>query len=122
MSEQEDTKTGAANESAPVPSWKAEFELRKDLLQRDVYLFETALHELGGLQAGLSVRAVHALKAAIDAGWLAAPASEVLKTLSGEKRYTLGGEDVDNLHAGKIIWYGARVVEAFTDAITVPPN
>jgi len=106
-----------------APSWKDQFKLRGDLRQRDVYAFETNAHKLGGLDiAGNIIRASHALKAAIEAGWLVAPTSEVLQTSGGEKRYHIDGEDVDDLHAGKVLYYGAKVIEAYVTAITVPPN
>lgn len=105
------------------PSWKDEFKLRDDLRQRDVYAFESRVHTLGGFsKEGSNILAAHALKAAIDAGWVADPPSEVLQTSGGEKRYELGGEDVDDMHPGKVRWYGLRIVAHYSAAVQPPPN
>ena len=107
----------------PAPSWKDSFKLRDDLRQRDVYAFETNVNKLGGLREdGASIRAVTALKAAIEAGWLVAPVSEVLRDSKNRARHFIDGEDVDDMHAGKVLFYGARVVNAYTSAISIPPN
>ncbi len=104
-------------------SWKDEFKLRPDLRQRDVYAFEENVHKLGGFSRdGSNILAGHALKAAIDAGWLEAPASEVLQTAGGEKRYHLAGVDVDDMHPGKIRWFGLRIVAHYSQAVQPPPN
>lgn len=112
-----------AGGGAAAPSWKDRLKLRADLRQRDVYAFETHLAEIGGISVdGASVRASHALKAAISAGWLEAPASEVLKTATGEPRYFIDGEELDDMHAGKVLFIGSRIVQAYIEAITIPPN
>ena len=57
--------------------WKDEFELRDDLVQRDVYPFEAALQRHGGLtRNGSAMNAEHALRAAIEAGWVKSPETE----------------------------------------------
>lgn len=117
-----DAKQEAGGGNAP-PSWKDEFQLRADLKQRDVYAFEENVHKLGGFsQNGSNILASHALKAAIDAGWLEAPASEVLQTSGGEKRYYIAGEDVDDMHPGKVRWFGLRIVGHYSAAVQPPPN
>ena len=128
---------------AEAPSWKEAFALRDDLRQRDVYAFEAAVSALGGFSKdGSSILAGHALKAAIEAGWLAAPASEVLQMpdgtkgvfqkldgtsevlqkLDGTKRYFVEGVDVDDLHPGKVRWYGTRIIDHYARSVTPPPN
>jgi hypothetical protein len=103
--------------------WQDRFKIRADLVQADVYAFEKTAYTLGGLTTGgYNMRAAHALKAAIEAGWLVEPAAEVLKDARGQARYLLAGENVDQMHGGKVLWYGARVTEHYTAAITVPPN
>lgn len=108
----------------PPASWKDSFKLRDDLRQRDVYAFETDVNTLGGFSKdGSNILAAHALKAAISAGWLADPDSgEVLTDSKGESRYHLNGEDVDDLHAGKVRWFGLRVVAHYSKAVAPPPN
>ena len=108
---------------AQAPSWKEAFALRDDLRQRDVYAFEAAVSAQGGFSKdGSSILAGHALKAAIEAGWLAAPASEVLQKLDGTKRYFVEGVDVDDLHPGKVRWYGTRIIDHYARSVTPPPN
>lgn len=113
---------GEGSVTAPL-SWKEQFALKSDLRQRDVYAFETAVNTLGGFSKdGSNILADHALKAAIEAGWLVGPASEVLRDAAGKPRYFLGGEQVDDLHPGKVRWYGLRVVAHYSAAVAPPPN
>lgn len=107
-----------------LPSWQDQFKLRDDLRQRDVYAFEKDVNTLGGFSTeGTQILAAHALKAAISAGWLADPDSgDVLTDSKSVRRYHLHGEDVDDLHPGKVRWYGMRVMAHYTRAVTPPPN
>ena len=106
-----------------LPSWKDQIKLRGDLRQRDVYAFEQCVNSLGGFnQEGSSILAGHALKAAVAAGWLADPDSEVLRDAKGNARHFIAGEDVDDMHPGKVRYFGLRIVGHYTAAVTPPPN
>lgn len=126
-------------------NWQTAFALKTDLRQRDMYAFEEALRLLEqgkptvdtliartfqilrnlGMTVNSSIEADHHLKAAIKAGWLVSPEAETAE-ISGRRArlvYLLGGEDVDDLHPGKVIWYGARIIEAYNKAKEPPdPN
>ncbi len=103
--------------------WQDDFKLVDDLRQRHLYAFDEALRALGGLSfaGGGSISAQHALCAAIKAGWIETPAVEVGTFDQGERFY-LGGEDVGELHGGKVFWYGSQVTKAYQEAIKIPPN
>lgn len=119
MSEK-NNKDGGSN--APE-SWKEKLALRDDLRQRDVYAFEENVNALGGFSKdGSNILAGHALKGAIAAGWLDAEAAEVLTTAGGDKRYELNGEDVDDMHPGKVRWYGLKIIAHYSKWVTPPPN
>lgn len=106
-----------------VPAWQTAFKLRDRLVQRDVGAYEAVFTRLGGWTgAGSALAAERALKAAIEAGWLVEPVSEVLTDQAGKKRYTLGGENVDDAHPGKVRWYGASVLARYTETQQPPPN
>lgn len=108
---------------ATAPSWQESFKLRDDLKQRDVYSFETHVSTLGGFSNnGSNILAAHALKAAIEAGWLADPDSEVLRDAGGKARYFMAGEDVDDAHPGKVRWFGLKIVAHYSKAVAPPPN
>ena len=110
-------------EGDALPSWKDKLKLRPDLRQRDVYAFEKHLNSLGGFtNEGSSILAAHALKAALEAGWLAEPDGEVLRDAKGNARYFIDGEDVDDMHPGVVRVFGMRVVGHYTAAVTPPPN
>jgi len=123
MTQQDVVLDEAVEAPAKLAPWQLEFELRADLVQEDIYAFEKIEQQLGGLRVGgYSTRAAAALKAAIGAGWLAAPAVEVLKDAKGEPRYMYAGENVDKMHPGKVLWLGTRVTQHYSAAITTPPN
>ena len=125
-----------------APSWQADFKLKEDLRQRDVYAFEQALYEferalqnsLGETQMariaqriGLqmlppNVWGAHALKAAIQAGWIERPEAEVLNKTNGTKVYHYDGADVEELHAGKVRWYGDLIAGHYNSLVSPPPN
>lgn len=123
MTEQEQQEAGQTVDKAAAPSWKDALKVREDLVQRDMYAFEMALHELGGIVGfGSSIAAERALKAAIDAGWLEAPASEVVKRANGDKRHELDGKPVDDTHPGIVRWYGSAILQQYALAVKPPPN
>lgn len=102
--------------------WQKEFKLRDNLLQRDVYAFESALHDAGGLQFdSASVTSAHALKAAIAAGWIESPVCEK-GMFEGKPRWFVGSVNLDELHAGKVRWYGTAVLTAYNAAVDIPKN
>lgn len=120
MSEKEIREDGGSD--APA-SWKDNLKLRDELRQRDVYAFEENVSAIGGFSKdGSNVLAGHALKGAIKSGWLDAEAAEVLTTADGKERFELAGEDVDDMHPGKVRWYGMRIMALYTKWVTPPPN
>lgn len=133
---------------APVKTgWQAAFQLKTPLVQKDVYAFETQLRLFEktapsvdtllervfkilsqmGYTTMQNIEAEHHLKAAIRAGWVESPACEVAEVTGngGRKsiRYLIEGVNVDELHPGKVRWYGARVSAAYHTAVEIPdPN
>lgn len=101
--------------------WQDEFKLREDLVQADMETFDVVVKALGGTQIGPSANSGHLLKAAIAAGWIESPDAEV-GTFEKGKRYLLGGEDVDKLPPGKVLWYGGQVGKRYAAALVIPPN
>lgn len=101
--------------------WQDDFNLRADLRVSDMYAFETALQELGGIRTGNIANASHLLKAAIAAGWIESPDCEVGE-FDGETRYFLAGENVDDMVPGVAFWYGSKIGECYTNAMTIPKN
>jgi len=113
----------AKTEEAAASGWQDEFKLRPGLVQADVYAYTAQLAKLGGVSnQGASVVADHALKAAIKAGWLEAPASEVLQGADGKERFFLDGVEIDKMHPGKVLWYGSQVVQHYARSVEIPPN
>lgn len=131
----------------PTHNWQTAFKLKAPLVQRDVYTFETQLRQFEktapsvdtllervfkilsqmGYTTLQNIEAEHHLKAAIKAGWVTAPACEVAEVTGngGRKsvRYLVDGVNVDEMHPGKVRWYGARVSAAYHQAVEVPdPN
>lgn len=127
-------------------SWQKVFELHPIEKQGQVYAFENALRVLDprpatpqtvleivfntlqnmGFVVNASVEAEHNLRAAIKAGWIKTPLCEVETVQNGKgtkQRYLFEGVEVEDLHPGKVRWYGARIREAYQKAIEIPdPN
>lgn len=110
--------------------WQDDFQLKPDLVQRDIMAFEEALaRHTGGLPKFLmaltgTVTAISAaayLKAAIDAGWLLS-AHDKGESKERGAFYTLAGDDLEDAHAGKVRWYGNVVIQAYNKAVDIPPN
>lgn len=119
MSDEQNPEAGAET----PPSWKNEFRLRSDLGQRDFYAFEMEFTKLGGFTSGGNiVHANRALKGAIHARWLEAPAAEVLTDDEGKRRYLFAGENVDDIDPGRLRHYGNVITSKYIDAQKVPPN
>lgn len=141
----------ATKTKAQVSTWQAEFRIREPLLQKDVYAYERALADLnnqtrdvdlnsavilekfvqaftgrGGQTA--SITADHTLKAAIAAAWIESPTVEYGELHPNGakpkgKRYFVDGVDIDEMHAGKVRWYGNEVAKAYNAAVAIPdPN
>lgn len=134
-------------QEAPKTNWQTAFALKTPLVQKDVYTFETHLRQFEktapsvdtllervfkilsqmGYTTLQNIEAEHHLKAAIRAGWVTGPACEVAEVTGngGRKstRYLVAGENLDEMHPGKVRWYGAQVSAAYHRAVEIPdPN
>lgn len=144
------TEAPAPDAPAPSVNWQTAFRLKADLRQKDIYAFETELRLLEksapavntvvaqslqvmrtiGMTVDASIESEHHLKAAIKAGLIEAPTWEVATVhangATGGKqttRYFLAGENVDEMHPGKVRWYGKRINLAYQKAVEIPdPN
>lgn len=131
-----------------MANWQADFTLKSNLVQRDIEFYEIELrkHEKDavkvdtildrvfqvvraiGMTVNANVEAAQQLKAAIKAGWVLAPSCRVETVLNemtktGETRYFMDGVQVEDLHAGKVRWYGAKINKAYNEAVAIPdPN
>lgn len=145
-------KTQILDAPSDLHEWQKAFLLKTDLRQRDVYTFEKAIRAFESRDTGLSanpqqlivesvMRAFtnlsptganitneHMLKAAIEAGWIEAPEAKTGQfsangiSVTAGKHYFLGGEDVDDMHPGKVRWYGQQVARVYNRAVEAPPN
>lgn len=129
-------------------SWQADFQLKSQLVQRDIVNYETELRRQEkdsvktdtvldrvfqvlramGMTVNANIEAGQQLKAALRAEWVVSPVGRIEtvideKTKASETRYLLNGVNVDELHPGKVRWYGAQVTAAYNDALRIPdPN
>jgi len=131
-------------------NWQTDFKLKTALLQRDVYAFETELRILEksapgvdtvlervfqvlrtlGMTVDSNIETEHNLKAAIRAGWILAPLCEVAEispngrlTARKQTRYLFDDQNVDEMHPGKVRWYGREIIAAYNKAVEIPdPN
>lgn len=129
-------------------SWQKDFTLKTNLLQRDLVLYETELRRQEkvevksetvldrvfqvlrgiGMTVNANTEAGQQLKAAIKAEWIITPACKIEtvtdeKTKVTETRFVFDGLNVDDMHPGKVRWYGAQVVNAYNEAVKIPdPN
>lgn len=136
-------------EAADVANnWQTAFVLKSDLRQKDVYSFESELRRLEqtapnletvlskafqimralGMNINSNIETEQQLKAAIKADWIETPQCEIA-TISpngtGKARtvYLFGSENVDEMHPGRVRWYGQRVNEHYNHATEIPdPN
>lgn len=131
-----------------VTNWQTAFALKPDLRQKDIYTFESELRLLEqgkptleavlskafqimrslGMNINSNIETEHQLKAAIKADWVTSPQCEIA-TISpngtGRARtvYLFAGENVDEMHPGKVRWYGQRINEHYSAAVQPPdPN
>ena len=129
---------------ADKKNWQTDFKVKPGLVQKDVYVYETALRvfekeapsvdtiisrvsqvlRASGFTLMSSIEAEHYLKSAVKAGWIESPECEIVTVEGkGEKRYMVDGVNVDDLHAGKVKWYGVQINRAHQEATEYPdPN
>jgi hypothetical protein len=127
-------------------NWQTEFIIKPIEKQGQVYAYETELRTLdketvtaGGIiqqafqilrEMGFSttsnIETGNQLKAAIKAGWIESPACDVEIVQNGrgrETRYLFAGASVEELHPGRVRWYGSQIDAAFSRAVEIPdPN
>jgi hypothetical protein len=110
--------------------WQKVFELKGQLVQRDVTAFEGALFKqplatIANLAKNNNMRHGAILKAAIEAGWIVAPVAEVGDFDKGgkkERRWMYDGKNVDDMHPGAVRWLGAQIDSAYEQVTSVPKN
>lgn len=129
-----------------MANWQTDFKLRANLVQRDIYAFEnelrlqektsvsldTVLERTFAILRALSMSAEsnietqHNLISAIKAGWIENPVCEVAEVMTGNRktmRYFFGGMNVEEMHPGKVRWYGKEIAKAYNAAVAIPdPN
>lgn len=128
-----------------MADWQKDFKLKQDLRQREVYAFENELRQQErlaptleniitrtfqvlqglGMTVGANIESEQYLKAALKAGWIETPACEVARITGADKRertvFLLGGVDIDEMHPGKVRWYG-RQISALYNLAVAPPD
>lgn len=116
-------------EGKPLPKWASDFKIISPLpsgkiidLEQELIFAARTLFANGSF----TEKAVY-LKAAIGAGWIESPAAEKLeiKTVVDGKEniryeYKVDGEDVDDIHPGKVSYMGEQVVSAYEVATAIP--
>lgn len=131
-----------------MSNWQEAFAIKADLVQGDIYKFESELRLLEkstpgvdtvldrvsqilrsmGMTVESNIETEHNLKAAIRAGWIENPTCEIAEISangSGKKstRYLFAGTNVDEMHPGKVRWYGRQIIQAYNAAVEIPdPN
>ena len=100
--------------------WQKEFVLKKDLVELDIEKLEKVM--LGMPRFALTNTAkASKLKAAIEAGWVVEPATEVGE-FEGKKRYFYKGQNIDDMNPGAVRWLGDQVEILYTASVEVPKN
>lgn len=99
------------------------FELKDDLRQRDVATWNRAY--VGGPRAGTAEERQTAMAAAIEAGWIVQPAvywEDVVDGTTGRKtrRHYFDGQELGDLLAAEVFYYGDRISRHFQDTVAVP--
>ena len=105
---------------AELHDWQKQFKLKGNLVELDVENLERALENLPRAilsNTGYAAR----LKAAIAAGWVLEPASEV-GDFDGTKRCFYAGQNVDEMKPGAVRWLGQQVDRAYDEATEIPKN
>lgn len=129
-------------------NWQTAFRLIRLEHQKHIYAFESELRLLDknaptlqtvvsqslqvmrsiGMTVDSSIESEHHLKAAIKAGWIKNPICEIATvspngTGKQTTRYFFAGENVDEMHPGKVRWYGRQIQLAHDAAVEIPdPN
>ena len=98
--------------------WQKDFRLKGELTQLDVEKLETALLKLP-VRALTNTAAASKLKAAIEAGWIEEPSTEV-GDFKGEKRWFYSGKNIDEMKPGAVRWLGNEVDKAYQVITEIP--
>lgn len=98
------------------------FRLNGDLRQRHVEEWNRVYIELKPL--GMAEQRGAQLRAAIVAGWIESPGTNVTRRveLNGREsvEYSFDGVEVGDMPAGEVAYYGAQCEQAFAAATRVP--
>jgi hypothetical protein len=121
--------------SPEIPKgWQDQLKLKTPILHKDLVVFETELNRLGGIKFNAaSVTGDHAIKAAIEAGWIVEPETKVgdfskVDQSNGTgrvikyKEYHYDQWNVDEMIGGMVRWIGNRILERYNTATEIPPN
>ena len=100
--------------------WQKEFKVKGELVQLDIEKLESALLKLP-VRALTNTAAASKLKAAIEAGWIEAPQTEVGE-FEKEKRWFYGGKNIDEMNPGAVRWLGNEIDRLYQEATTIPKN
>ena len=100
--------------------WQKEFVLKKDLVELDIENLERHLLKMPRI-ALENTRMASKLKAAIEAGWVEEPPTEVGE-FESKPRYFYKEQNVDDMHAGAVRWLGDMVDKAYQSATEIPKN
>ena len=100
--------------------WQKEFKLKEDLRELDIEKLEKFLLAFPRIVLTNTAKAAK-LKAAIEAGWVVEPATEVGEFEEG-KRYYYNGQDIDEMKPGAVRWLGDQVDNAYQVATEIPKN
>ena len=100
--------------------WQKEFKLKTDLVELDIEKLEKALLTMPRFALTNTAKASK-LKAAIEAGWVVEPTTEV-GDFEKEKRYFYAGQNIDEMNPGAVRWLGDQVDAAYNAAVELPKN
>ena len=100
--------------------WQKEFKLKQDLLESDVEKLEKAMLTMPRFALTNTAKASK-LKAAIEAGWVLEPATEV-GDFEKQKRYFYKGQNIDDMHPGAVRWLGDQVDSLYNEITEIPKN
>lgn len=100
--------------------WQKEFKIKQDLVESDIEALEKELLAMPRMALTNTAKASK-LKAAIEAGWVEEPATEVGE-FEKKKRYFYNGQNVDDMHPGAVRWLGDQVDTKYNEAVEIPKN
>jgi len=109
-------------------AWQESFKIKEELKHGDYDAIELALFDMPNAarifkNADLSIVKGAWLKAAIQAGWIESPECKALvDKKNGKAAYIFDGQDVDDMHPGKVIWLGTRIIEAHDAVLKDDPK